>query len=131
MLGTVASGLAVGGLGLIEIWRKATPVIAKEQYGDPIPVNDLDVWWIAVPYQFNGIAQACIFVGFAQFVRFSFLFHFFSPLFRIPPFFFFLFSSFLCFHFLVSIFFSIPVFPSFLDSSSFYFCPISTLSLVL
>lgn len=57
MIGTVMSAIGVVSLGLIEMWRKATPVIVEEQYGDPIPINDLSVWIILIPFLFMGMAQ--------------------------------------------------------------------------
>ena len=62
-IGFVFMALSMIAYGLIEIWRKATPVIAETQFGKPIPVNALSQWWLLIPSNLMAMGESFLWVG--------------------------------------------------------------------
>ena len=64
-VGFVFMTLSMVAYGLIEIWRKSTPVISPVQIpdGDAIPVNALSQWWLLIPSNLMAIGESFFLVG--------------------------------------------------------------------
>lgn len=62
-VGFVFMTLSMVAYGLVEIWRKSTPVVAATQNGDPIPVNALSQYWLLIPSNLMAMGESFVWVG--------------------------------------------------------------------